>query len=158
MPYLVIARHAKAARPPVADFDRPLAEEGFAEATAAGEFLADLPLEHFWSSAALRTMQTGKGVVDAFTARGAKAELVADRSLYDSDVDDWLEVIATIPADSTGAYIVGHQPTVSQVIGALCPEFGVPAKFRPSSVAVFELTSWGQEVGRFPAPTITSFR
>ncbi|GAA4285497.1 histidine phosphatase family protein [Brevibacterium daeguense] len=158
MPFLVLARHAKAARPPVADFDRPLTEEGFAEARAAGEFLTRYPLEHFYSSAALRTVQTGQGVVDAFAAAGTQVELHTDRALYDSDVDDWLEVIANIPADSTGAYIVGHEPIVSQVIGVLSPEFGVPAKFRPSSVAVFELTSWGLEVGRFPTPEISCFR
>src|SRR5699024_12189219 len=52
------------------------------------------------------------------------------------------------------AYIVGHQPTVSEVIGHLNPAGGVPIGFRPSSIAVFDLDSWDLEPGEYPAPQI----
>lgn len=161
MPYLVLARHAtavKAAAVPVDDFDRPLTEAGFAEAAAAGEFLAGLPLEHCVASAALRTVQTGEAVIEAAARRGTEPRLLTDSALYDSDVDAWLEAISVIPAAAAGAYLVGHEPTVSEVIGVLCSDLGVPERFRPSSVAVFDLPSWGAEVGRFPVPEIRNFK
>lgn len=158
MPYLVIGRHAKADRPPVDDFDRPLTDGGFAEAARLGEFLTDYPLDCLISSAALRTMQTAQGVADAFAQAGTPLEVRADRALYDSDVDDWVEVISTVPADSTGAYIVGHEPTVSEVITELCADFELETKFRPSSIAVFDLPAWGVAAGGFPQPEIHCFR
>lgn len=167
MPHLVLARHATAARPPVADFDRPLTEAGSAEAAAAGEHLTRYPLTHLVASAALRTVQTGEAVVRALTERagsgapgntGDAPVLHTDRALYEADIDAWLEVIATIPETATGAYIVGHESTVSAVIGHLCPALGVPQRFRPSSVAVFELPHWGLAPGDYPMPEIRNFK
>ncbi|WP_101650136.1 SixA phosphatase family protein [Brevibacterium ihuae] len=163
MPVLVLARHAKAARPPVADVDRPLTEAGEIEAARAGEHLAGLPLTHLVASAALRTVQTGEAVVAALGRAAGPAgreapRLLTDRALYESGIEYWLEVIRTIPAEAPGAYIVGHEPTVSAVIGHLCPGFGVPERFRPSSIAVFDLPSWDVEPGDYPTPEIRCFR
>lgn len=161
MPTLVLARHATAARPPVADFDRPLTEAGSAEAAAAGEHLTRFPLTHLVASAALRTVQTGEAVVRAFADAAGTGDgpvLHTDRALYEGDIDAWLEVIATIPAEATGAYIVGHEPTVSAVIGRLCPALGVPQRFRPSSIAVFDLPHWGLAPGDYPRPEIRNFK
>lgn len=155
MPHLVLARHATAARPPMADYDRPLTAAGSAEAAAAGEHLTRYPLTHLVASAALRTVQTGEAVVRALTDAPV---LHTDRALYEADIDAWLEVIATIPETATGAYIVGHESTVSAVIGHLCPALGVPQRFRPSSVAVFDLPHWGLAPGDYPMPKIRNFK
>lgn len=155
MPHLVLARHATAARPPMADFDRPLTAAGSAEAAAAGEHLTRYPLTHLVASAALRTVQTGEAVARALADAPV---LHTDRALYEADIDAWLEVIATIPETATGAYIVGHEPTVSAVIGHLCPALGVPQRFRPSSVAVFDLPHWGLAPGDYPMPEIRNFK
>ncbi|WP_181273696.1 SixA phosphatase family protein [Brevibacterium oceani] len=165
MPVLILARHAKAEPDGPTDFERSLSAKGLAQAVEAGAEIAER-----WSpdvaiaSEARRTVQTGQAVVEAVNrAAGGSVEkpgsleLREDRSLYACEVEDWLDAINSIPADSECAYIVGHQPTVAEVIGRLSPEHGVPDGFRPSSIAVFDLESWDVEPGSYPAPQIRVF-
>ncbi|MGO0602792.1 SixA phosphatase family protein [Brevibacterium linens] len=165
MPVLILARHAKAEAHGRTDFERSLDAKGLAQAVEAGAEIAER-----WSpdvaiaSAARRTVQTGQAVVEAVNrAHGGNLDepgaltLREDPSLYAGSVDDWLDAIKSIPADAKCAYIVGHQPTVAEVVGHLNPEGGVPDTFRPSSIAVFDLESWDVEPGHFPAPQIRVF-
>lgn len=165
MPVLILARHAKAEAHGPTDFERSLDAKGLAQAVEAGAEIAER-----WSpdvaiaSAARRTVQTGQAVVEAVNrAQGGTLDepgdltLREDPSLYSGSVDDWLDVINSIPADAQCAYIVGHQPTVAEVVGHLNPEGGVPDTFRPSSIAVFDLESWDVEPGHYPAPQIRVF-
>jgi phosphohistidine phosphatase len=165
MPVLILARHAKAQAQGPTDFERSLDATGLAQAVEAGAEIAER-----WApdvaiaSAARRTVQTGQAVVEAVNrAHGGSLEepgslrLREDESLYAAEVADWIDVINSIPTDSTCAYIVGHQPTVAEVVGHLSPAHGVPEAFRPSSIAVFELESWDVEPGEYPAPQIRVF-
>ncbi|MCD1284917.1 MULTISPECIES: histidine phosphatase family protein [unclassified Brevibacterium] len=172
MPVLILARHAKAEAEGPTDFERSLNPTGLAQAIEAGAEIAER-----WSpdvaiaSAARRTVQTGQAVVEAVnrvTGDDSDAdadadsvgglELRQDASLYQGGVEDWLDAINSIPAESDCAYIVGHQPTVAEVVGHLSPATGVPEEFRPSSIAVFDLESWNVEPGDYPAPEIRVFR
>ena len=165
MPVLILARHAKAEPDGPTDFERSLNSKGLAQAVEAGAEIAER-----WSpdvaiaSAARRTVQTGQAVVEAVNrAHGGTLDepgdltLREDPSLYSGSVDDWLDAINSIPADAQCAYIVGHQPTVAEVVGHLNPEGGVPDTFRPSSIAVFDLESWDVEPGHYPAQQIRVF-
>lgn len=153
MPVLILARHAKAEPYGRTDFDRELSARGLEQARAAAAMIS-----RRWSpkvaiaSAAKRTAQTGAAV-----AAAAGIELRQDRSLYLGGVEDWEDAINSIPPESECAYIVGHQPTVAEVIGRLAPEAGVPEPFRPSSIAVFTIERWGIAEGEYPVPEITSF-
>lgn len=161
MPVLILARHAKAEPYGETDFLRSLDAKGLAQAVGAGAEIAERwPVDTAIASAARRTVQTGQAVVEALRTPGGNSgpELRQDESLYDCAVADWIDAINSIPSDSTGAYIVGHQPTVAEVIGILCPDFGTPEPFRPSSIAVFTLDSWDVEPGEFPVPEIRYFR
>ncbi|GAA1867774.1 SixA phosphatase family protein [Brevibacterium marinum] len=164
MPVLILARHAKAEAEGPTDFERSLNAKGLAQAVEAGAEVAER-----WSpdvaiaSAARRTVQTGQAVVEAVNRHngepesGQGLELRQDGALYQGGVEDWLDAINSIPAESTCAYIVGHQPTVAEVVGHLSPATGVPGAFRPSSLAVFELESWDVEPGQYPEPEIRVF-
>ncbi|HCG57273.1 MULTISPECIES: histidine phosphatase family protein [Brevibacterium] len=164
MPVLILARHAKAEAEGPTDFERSLNAKGLAQAVEAGAEIAER-----WSpdvaiaSAARRTVQTGQAVVEAVNRyngepeTGAGLELRRDESLYGGGVEDWIDAINSIPADAQCAYIVGHQPTVAEVVGHLCPATGVPEAFRPSSLAVFVLDSWDVEDGNYPAPELRVF-
>jgi phosphohistidine phosphatase len=165
MPVLILARHAQAEPDGPTDFERSLSAKGLAQAVEAGAEIAER-----WSpdvaiaSAARRTVQTGQAVVEAVNrAHGDSVDapgsltLREDASLYACEIADWIDAINSIPADSQCAYIVGHQPTVSEVVGHLNPEGGVPDAFRPSSIAVFDLESWDVEPGKYPAPQIRVF-
>ncbi|GAA1624487.1 MULTISPECIES: histidine phosphatase family protein [Brevibacterium] len=160
MPVLILARHAKAEPNGPTDFERSLSATGLAQAVEAGAEIAER-----WSpevaiaSAARRTTQTGQAVVEAVNrVTGGDLELVLDESLYGGGVEDWMDAIRSIPAAATCAYIVGHQPTVAEVVGHLSADAGVPESFRPSSLAVFDLPSWDVEPGAYPVPEIMSFR
>ncbi|WP_209324877.1 SixA phosphatase family protein [Brevibacterium renqingii] len=165
MPVLILARHAKAEAEGPTDFERSLDSKGLAQAVEAGAEIAERwPPDVAIASAARRTVQTGQAVVEAVNrAHGGSLDdpgslaLREDASLYAGAIDDWLDAINSIPADSQCAYIVGHQPAVSEVIGHLNPAGGVPAAFRPSSIAVFDLESWDLEPGEYPAPQIRVF-
>ncbi|RBP64651.1 phosphohistidine phosphatase SixA [Brevibacterium sanguinis] len=163
MPVLILARHAKAEDDGPTDAERTLDAKGLAQAVEAGAEIAER-----WSpdvaiaSAARRTVQTGQAVVEAVNAHhGDSAEtglrLRLDESLYQGGVEDWLDAIRSIPTGSRCAYIVGHQPAVAEVIGRLCPGFGVPESFRPSSIAVFDLPDWDVEPGAYPQPQLRYF-
>lgn len=160
MPVLILARHAKAEPNGPTDFERSLSATGLAQAVEAGAEIAER-----WSpevaiaSAARRTTQTGQAVVEAVNrVTGGDLELVLDESLYGGGVEDWMDVIRSIPAAAMCAYIVGHQPTVAEVVGHLSADAGVPESFRPSSLAVFDLPSWDVEPGAYPVPEVMSFR
>ena len=159
MPTLVLARHAHATHDPMPDFDRHLTEEGEAEAVLAGRFLSQFALTHLVSSPAKRTTQTGQAVVDALNDayRGRpdfkQVELQFEPALYNATVQTWLDTINAIPEDVPGAYIVGHNPIVWETVERVG---GVSLKkFKPSSVAVFQLPSW--DVDSFPEPTVRYF-
>lgn len=164
MPVLILARHAKAEPHGPTDFERSLNAKGLAQAVEAGAEIAER-----WSpdvaiaSAARRTVQTGQAVVEAVNRHngepgtGEGLALRQDESLYQGGVEDWIDAINSIPSDSQCAYIVGHQPTVAEVVGHLNPNSGVPEAFRPSSLAVFVLDSWDVEPGDYPAPELRVF-
>lgn len=159
MPILVLARHAHATAEPMRDFDRPLTEEGLAEARAAGQFLAQYPLTHLVASPAKRTAQTGEAVVHALAeagqtdANGQPVQLLFDSSLYEASPTAWIEVISAIPPEADGAYIVGHNPVVWATIEHLAGQS--VAEFKPSSVAVFDIPHWNPE--KYPVPVVRNF-
>lgn len=155
MPVLVLARHAHAQPTGASDFERTLTPEGEAEATRAAASLSALDLDFLVASSATRTVQTGDAVRVAQARAGNDRPLHTDSTLYDANVEAWLEVLELIPLDARGAYVVGHMPTVAHVIEVLT---GAPVScFVPSSTAVFALPSWDVAVGDFPAPTTRDF-
>lgn len=118
-----------------------------------GEFLAgftagtDPVIDTIIASSALRTVQTAEAVAGGVGLPASA--VVQDPSLYSGGVTDWAEAMVVIPAEATGAVIVGHQPTVSEVVAHVTGGTESP-HFPPSSVAVFRLESWAQ----LDAPTI----
>lgn len=152
MPILIFARHAHASHEPGPDYDRPLTGEGRDEARRAGDFLADLPIDSAIASSARRTAETAQLIIEQLNA---EPELRLDDALYQAQVLDWREAVATIPAESQAAIIVGHNPTVADAVAEFS---GRPVeKFRPSSIAVFEFDSWDDAAGILPQPQIRDF-
>ncbi|WP_349827887.1 SixA phosphatase family protein [Brevibacterium litoralis] len=175
MPILVLARHCEAG-PAATDIDRPLTDHGRGQADRAAEFLAGYDLDMIVRSEARRTVETSEPVVEAQKKRRSAAEesgtapdleVTTDATLYMAGVEDWLEVLSTIPPEARGAYVVGHQPTVGAVIDEVCAKArmaGSSSPFgeflgpiHPSTLAVFDLPDWEVPVGDFPLPEIHSF-
>lgn len=149
MPLLVLARHAHAVPALDAgtdDFDRPLSPSGAQQAQRMGQFLAEYAeevagaVDTVVASSALRTATTAEAVAAGLGL--APSIVVRDPALYNGWVTDWAEAMVSIPSDAAGAVIVGHQPTVSEVVAHVTG--GNSPHFPPSSIAVFQLESWSQ--------------
>lgn len=108
MPVLIVLRHAKAASPPgAADFDRPLADRGLRNATAAGHELRAIGCvpERVVCSPALRTRQT----LDRL-ALDVPVEF-ADQ-VYGNNVQEIFGLLREQADEPASLLLVGHNPSM----------------------------------------------
>ncbi len=154
MKVLWVLRHAKAqaGSPSGGDHDRALTSRGERQVTevgvggmaagvAAGVALPGLVL----SSSATRALETARGVLP-WTG---DADLVAERDLYLADPDDLVERLRLIDDEYPSVMLVGHNPTVSDLVHLLGsgpggrPEAG---ELPTGGLAVLELdiASWAR--------------
>jgi phosphohistidine phosphatase len=140
---LLLIRHAQAADGPV-DADRPLTEDGAAQAAAIGTRLGrdGLVPDLVLVSPARRAVQTWG---QAAATLGSAPEEIIDPRIYDNTVEAVLTAIRATPADVRTLAVVGHNPSVGELARVLDGGQGDPearrtvdAGFRPSGVAVFE--------------------
>jgi phosphohistidine phosphatase len=144
---LVLLRHAKAVPPEtMPDLDRPLADRGRADATAAGRYLvaqgieADLVL----CSPSVRTRETWECAAEA----GAIAtDIWYDRRVYNADTDELLGVLRDVPADALTVVLVGHAPGIPWLADELALDGTSPAraeltqKYPTAGLTVLHLTT-----------------
>jgi phosphohistidine phosphatase len=156
---VVLLRHAKAARPAgIADVDRPLTARGYADAGAAGVWLAQgghLPSTVICSPAR-RTRQTWHGValgMAAAPARRTGAELAGggqvvnyEPGAYDGDATDLLALIRAADPVAAVILLIGHNPGISGLSYLLAPERADPDGLRTSGIALHRLAtpSWAE--------------
>ena len=142
---VIVMRHAHAASSASSgDHARSLDERGRREAVDAGRWLAglDLGIELVLCSPATRARQTWAGAALAWDGRpdddgpdddGPRVSVEA--RLYDGGVDDLIQLINDASAHTL--VLVGHNPSVSDLVSELDPDFA--REMRPASVAVIEL-------------------
>jgi phosphohistidine phosphatase len=117
---LIVLRHAKSSwQTTEADLLRPLSERGERDATAAGEVLADYNLDVVLASTATRVQLTWENA----EAGGAECDDVRFfESLYHAWVDDLMAMVQGLPESDTTALLIGHQPTLSELVLSLAKE------------------------------------
>ncbi|SFK57252.1 SixA phosphatase family protein [Geodermatophilus ruber] len=139
---LLLIRHAQAAHGPV-DVDRPLTEPGARHAAALGTWLAQAGLtpDRVLVSPARRAAQTWE---QASAALAAGPQPIVDARIYDNSLDSLLAAIRETPEEVTTLAVVGHNPSLAELAGALDDGQGSPtarrdarAGFRTGAVAVF---------------------
>jgi phosphohistidine phosphatase len=132
---VVLVRHGKAeSGEEGSDHDRRLTSRGQAAATEAGRWLAGQldRVDHVWVSSAIRAGQTWSAVAPSLPE---PTEVVVARDLYQAGAR---EVVAHVVAtDVPVQVVVGHNPTLEQVVMALTGDLH---GMRPGAVAVVELT------------------
>jgi phosphohistidine phosphatase len=144
---LVLLRHAKAVPPEtLPDLERPLADRGRADASAAGRYLvaqgieADLVL----CSPSKRTRETWKYVAEAGV--GAK-DVWYDKRLYNADTDGILDAIHEAPAEARTVVVVGHAPGIPWLADELALDGTSPErveltqKYPTTGLAILHLTT-----------------
>ena len=153
---LILLRHAKSLWPDgVLDVERPLAERGIADATAAGPVLAGIAdlagPDVVLCSPALRTRQTWQLVAPALTDPPA---VRFEPVLYGADPPELLDLIRSVPVGTGTVLVIGHEPTMSTTADLIAgPGSSTEAlarlrtKYPTSGTAVFEVPVGWSEVG-----------
>jgi phosphohistidine phosphatase len=149
MKYLTILRHAKAKAPEAYDDDRarPLTKRGQSDAKAVGEVIALLRPQVDWiiSSPAQRCHQTATAVAAVLKF---DRELVWHESVYAATAEGLLDVLAQAPTDREHLLLVGHNPSMADLISGLAA--GAPTRLAldlaPGGLAhlSLELFGWNQ--------------
>lgn len=109
---LLLLRHAKAAEPDgTADFERPLAERGRADAAAVGSWFArsGVSVDLVLCSPSVRTRETWQ-LAAAAGAAGTTVE--EDRRVYEADVDGLVAVLREVTPSVRTLVVVGHAPSI----------------------------------------------
>jgi phosphohistidine phosphatase len=157
-PRLLLVRHAQAADGPV-DADRPLTGRGSGRAAAIGAWLREnglVPDRALVSPArrAAQTWQTAGGVAP-----------VIDPRIYDNTVEALLAAVQDTPDEVGTLVLVGHNPSIGELVEVLDDGHGDPAArraaeagFPTGGVAVFTLgtpfSAAGPGTARLDAVTV----
>jgi phosphohistidine phosphatase len=122
---LVLVRHAKAADGPV-DADRPLTGRGARRAAAIGTWLhqAGLVPDRVLVSSARRAVQTWE---QAATELPQSPRPIVDTRIYDNTVEALFAVIRETPDDVRALVVVGHNPSIAELVSVLDDGQGTPA-------------------------------
>jgi phosphohistidine phosphatase len=115
---LLLVRHAKAMSDGATDAERQLAPRGIRDAGAAGRWLVDRGLapEHVVVSPAHRAMQTWQLMAAELAAAPPPT---IDRRVYDNTLDAVLAVLQETAEDTGSLAIVGHNPSMQELVAAL---------------------------------------
>jgi phosphohistidine phosphatase len=116
---IYLLRHAEAAwaSPGQRDFDRPLNEQGYADAEIVADKAADKGYrpDLVLGSTALRCRETADAI---HRAMGSTVEIRLVDALYNASPDIYLEIIDAQESVNS-VMLIGHNPTMEQTLEAL---------------------------------------
>ena len=120
MKTLLILRHAKSSwnHPELSDYDRPLNARGKRDAPRMGKHLRKHGLipDRILTSSAKRARKTASRVAKACGYTGKVKKLDA---FYDTIAEVYFETLQTLPDKYARVMVVGHNPTMEQLVGYL---------------------------------------
>lgn len=145
---LIVMRHAKSDYPSgVGDHDRPLAPRGVRDAGAASRWLRDRA-ESFTSGSAVAIVSSATRTQQTWDIAGQHlhdVRRVNEPAVYEASVSTIINL--AIGEGSETTYIVGHNPTMHQLVLNLMGEAddqvraAVTDRFRTCAIAVFALNA-----------------
>lgn len=71
------------------------------------------------SSPAARALATAELVAQEI--KSTRRDVLVEPVLYEACVDDYFELVTTLPESATSVLIVGHNPTITEFVNALVP-------------------------------------
>jgi len=120
MKSLLLLRHAKSSwkDSELEDHDRPLNRRGMYDAPRMGQLLAELSLlpDLIVTSTARRAISTAQLVSEA---SGYQGDIECRRALYLAGPQEYLAVLRAVRAERYRVLLIGHNPTMEDVIAAL---------------------------------------
>lgn len=158
---LALLRHAEAMPSAGSDHERDLAPNGPEQAREAAAWLAahGFRPDHVLVSDALRTRRTAQLVLDVLATPDAPEPLVDQtRAMYEAGPETVLDLLASVPADTRMLLVVGHNPTIAQLVQLVDDGTGAQASpgtgFPPASVALFEVPGEWLRLGFCSSPLV----
>lgn len=141
--FVYVVRHAKAAEesPDGSDHARPLTGRGRRQAAQVANDLASGPTESLprlvLTSSAVRARKTAERLAEGLGG----VETWVERTFYNAQPDDVVGRLRELDDDIGAVMVVGHNPTVHQlVLLLLSPDDpGAPDRFPTGAVAVVEM-------------------
>ena len=150
---LMLLRHAKSdwARPGLRDHDRPLNPRGRESAPKMGVYMVRHALvpDLIVASTAKRVVETLELLLPAFET---PPKIVSEQRIYNAGANALLGVIKETPRTVHGLLLIGHNPGMAELAGALIASGDVDArqrlieKFPTAALAVidFALDDWAK--------------
>jgi phosphohistidine phosphatase len=135
---LIVLRHGKSSwQTTEPDLRRPLSDRGERDAVVAGGILAEYDLDVVLASVATRVQQTW----EAAQSGGAScADVRTSEMIYHAWANELLTELHELDEDTHTALLIGHQPTLSDLIVSLSKPSDktakVAAKFPTCGLAV----------------------
>jgi len=166
---LLLVRHAKSDYPiGVGDHDRPLNDRGRRDAPFIGSWITahvtvppqSRPL--VLVSSALRAQLTWNRATNGLGADWVDADVRTEPRIYEAGLTTLLDIVATLPEETHTVVIVGHSPTLRDVVAMTCAEDPLQqealVKFPTSAVAVLSTDlDWASAVSTRPGFTVSAF-
>ncbi len=146
---LVVMRHGKSSwKTNDPDIARPLNPRGTRDAVVAGQILAPLGFDLALLSPAARAQQTWQCLQMGGTEA---AEVRTLDALYHAWTPQVLAALRELPATAARVLVIGHEPTLSDLILTLTPPSvsrdEIEAKFPTSAVAVLTTAAPWADLG-----------
>ena len=121
MKTLILVRHAKSSHSLGVsnDFDRPLNDRGFREASEMGKklFKKNIRIDQFVSSPAIRAKTTAELFVDEYDRK--LKEILFIPSLYHADPDAFYEIVGKLDDAYAQVALFSHNPGITDFAGSL---------------------------------------
>ena len=145
MKTLLVLRHAKASResPTGGDFDRPLAERGWADGRLIGREMRHRGLhpDAVVASPATRVVETLAAVAEGY----GPLDATFDKSIYDSTPELLLGIVRESDEEAQRLMLIGHNPGLQELLLRLTVDdsdglrVDVAGKFPTAAIAAVEL-------------------
>lgn len=123
MKILYLMRHAKSSWSfdDLSDEQRPLNDRGRDDAPRMGQALAkrDIKLDLLVSSTAVRALTTAALVAKEIDYNHEQIRVLP--GIYEASLDMLLSVIHELPDEADSVLLVGHNPTITDVVNHLAP-------------------------------------
>ena len=152
---ITIIRHAKSSweDPDLTDDKRPLNDRGEENAPMMGDRLAAQGMnpDLLLSSPAVRAFETARAI--AGKVGYPPDSICTDERLYHAEIQDWFEVIRTLPEDAKHVFCFGHNPGLTHLYNIFSP---IPVENIPTCGMFdmgFEVENW-PELARVKPATV----
>ena len=122
------------------DFDRKLSQTGLYKLQRLNKVLGErkFQLDLMIKSPSHRTMETARIITESLEVK----EQQIHESIYESSVDNLLDLIHSLPEQYAEVMIIGHNPSLTSLLAYLTDDFNLSLSPGMMAVLSFDLPEW----------------